>query len=313
MKKRAFISFIHEEEKVAYYLKEWMEKIFLGQVDIFVSSSDLKLGHWLEQVRDRLKNASFVFPLLSPISQTRAWIYFESGCAYVGEETLLIPLCHRGLLFNDLEAPFNQIQSFNLTVQNDVQKLVKNLAEKLDLRVPDVDYERFCSDIASLDRGLCSFISSFDQLIEKVTDCKTFYDIEIDNFQIWDELDLRGLLHNKKIIELKGDTDDAMGFNIYDIAVPKDYKYLVVKLENTLSCISSDLDKMLKVIINNDVIFSQIESNCHYNDKQFTYKEDGLFLFKLPLATLYDGNIKKLTVTFWKIKLRGLLVQFYFS
>lgn len=314
MKKKAFISFVHEESNVAEYIKEWFKKIFLGQLDVFVSSLDISSGNWLEQIRNELNNASFVFPLLSSTSKDRPWINFESGCAFIKEGVKLIPLCHRGLNFSDLVPPYSYFQSYNLTESRSMEKLVCDLSSKIDLDMPDVDYDEFCKQIIELDRGLCKFIPTFDELKKIIPNIrKNPIEVPVSKIESWEELDLRYKIHNEHIIELIGYSEDAMGLNIYNIELPEKYNYLIVKFENTNNSKSNDLDKLLKLIINGQNVKSYIEGHIHYNDTQFIYKSDGLFVYELPTIVKHKNKIDKIVFTFWRIKLQGLLMQLYLA
>src|SRR5206468_1560868 len=93
-----FLSHYSQEALVANYLKEEIERAFLGAVEIFVSShaKSIQLGdEWEELVRTRLTDAELVLVLLSADSITRPWLNFESGGAWALHRRM-IPLLHRG-------------------------------------------------------------------------------------------------------------------------------------------------------------------------------------------------------------------------
>jgi len=319
MRKKAFLSHIHEESKIAKYIKNWFRDAFLGQLDIFVSSRDIEVGNWLEQIRNSLRNSSFVFPLLSRKSVGRTWVNFESGSVFMADEAQLIPLCHKDLTPSDLTLPYSLFQAYDLKKPDSVTSLVQCLARELDLDMPKIDAEAFCDEITRLDKILYKFfrsleeLKSSEELQEAFANVEDLIEVPIQEIEIWDELELRARIHNDRIIEASGYTRDAMGFNIYNIKVPKRCNYLVVELENTDNAISHDLDKMLKLLINRQNVRSSITEHVHYHDSQFIVKGDGLFVFELPSIVKHVGKIDSMNFTFWRIELQGLLMRLYLA
>lgn len=317
MKKEGFISHIHEESQVAEYISQWLKSAFLGQLDLFVSSMDLVPGNWLTQIQNSLKRSAFVFPLLSKESMKRPWINFESGSAFMSENTEIIPLCHMDLSPSGLIVPYSYFQAYDLRNPKSVYLLIGYLANELKLDTPNIDPTEFCEEINRLDKVLYKFFPSFadlklaEELLNKLDDVDAPLEISINEVESWNELDLRYKIHNQRTIEASGYTRQTMGFNIYNVEVPKGRKFLLVEFENTANSTSHDLDKLLKLNINRDTVNSYVKGHIHYNDDQFTLKGDGFFAYELPPTVKEQGKIEILTFAFWKIELHNLLMRLY--
>ena len=102
-RKRVFISHISSETELAQSLKKYLEKHFLGLLEIFVSSDreTIQAGSkWLEEVNEALKSADLQIILCSEESVGRPWVNFEAGAVWL-RGIPVIPLCHSGLRPND--------------------------------------------------------------------------------------------------------------------------------------------------------------------------------------------------------------------
>ena len=318
MKKRGFVSHIREESQVAEHIKVWCNRIFLGELDLFVSSLDIGPGSWLDQIRVSLRASSFVFPLLSRSSIGMPWINFESGSAFMAHEVQLIPICHKDLIPSELVDPYSSFQAYDLRSPDSVMALVRYLAQELNLDMPQVDAEGFSQEISQVDNVLYRCFQTFEELRsqgelrEALADVENPTELRIDEIEIWDELELRARIHNNRVIEASGYTRDATGFNVHDIDVPQGSTFLLMEFENSENSISSDLDKFVKLNINRQNVKSFSKNQIHYQDSQFTVKCDGFFIFMLPSSAKYTGKID-LSVTFWRIELQGLLIRFYLA
>lgn len=319
MKKEGFISHIHEESQVAEYISNWLKSVFLGQLNLFVSSMDLVPGNWLTQIRNSLSRSAFVFPLLSIESMKRPWINFKSGSAFMAENTQIIPLCHMDLNPSGLIVPYSYFQAYDLRDPKNVSSLVEYLARDLNLDTPKSNITEFCEEIKRLDKVLFKFFPSFadlksaEELHDKLDEIDAPIEVPIPEVESWNELDLRFRIYNQRTIEASGYTRQAMGFNIYNTEIPKGKRFLLVGFENTANSTSYDLDKLLKLNINRETVNSYIKGHIHYNDSQFTIKGDGLFVYELPPIVKEYGKVEILTFAFWKIELHNLLIRLYLA
>ncbi len=68
---KIFISHIAEDEKLAIALKDWIEKSFLGQIEIFVSSdpNDILIGdQWFKEIEKFLSDSNLIIALITKLS-----------------------------------------------------------------------------------------------------------------------------------------------------------------------------------------------------------------------------------------------------
>lgn len=317
LRKQGFISHIHEESAIARYIKDWYGSIFLGQLDLFVSSIDVAPGNWLEQVRRSLRRSAFVFPLLSKRSVARPWINFESGSAFMADNVELIPLCHKDLLCSELDYPYSAFQAYDLRQADHVFALVQFLARELDLNTPPVNAAAFAAEINRLDRELYQFYHTLEELRiveglrEDLQGVDSLLPLPVSEIEIWDELELRARIYDNLVVEASGYTRDTMGFNVHDLVIPSTARYLVVGLEQTDNSVSHDTDKFLKIILDRQIAITKIGGNAHYEDEQYTIKGDGLFVYDIPYSARHAGRIGSLNVTFWKIELQNVLIRLF--
>jgi hypothetical protein len=65
---------------MALHLKEWLPNVLVGQVDCFVSSTDISAGNvWLEELFRQLDQSQAGIVCVTRESMTRGWMLFEAG------------------------------------------------------------------------------------------------------------------------------------------------------------------------------------------------------------------------------------------
>src|SRR5271156_7245033 len=99
-----FMSFIHEEERIAAGVQEFIQRVFEAKVDAFMSSDKNAIyagEDWMNRIFDELKKTKVLISMLSPTSVARPWINFEAGAAWM-RDTKVIPVCFGGLLLDNL-------------------------------------------------------------------------------------------------------------------------------------------------------------------------------------------------------------------
>ena len=98
---------------MAIHIKEWLPNVFFGQVECFVSSTDILAGSvWLRELFTRLESSQAGIVCVTRESLTRGWMLFEAGALakMIGTESqrvcpLLLDLDH-----NDLQGPLAAFQ-----------------------------------------------------------------------------------------------------------------------------------------------------------------------------------------------------------
>lgn len=149
-----FISFIHEEEKIAkavqIFLKKKLEKqnIFLSSDKWQVFAGEL----WLDRIRQELSSAKVVILLFSHKSVVRPWVNFEAGAAWLTDKAV-IPVCFGDMAKEELPKPYSGIQA--LSLRTEAYYLLTSVAHHLKILSPvptlEGDDEAFKNLWAALD------------------------------------------------------------------------------------------------------------------------------------------------------------------
>ena len=141
---KIFISHINEDEKLALSLKEWIEKSFLGQIQIFVSSDpkDIIVGEqWFKQIEKFLTDSDLIIILASKLSVNRRWINFEAGAGWI-KNIPVIPICYFGIEKSSLSSPLSFFQSINLKDEKFSTLLFDAISKHLKFpKAPNIDYD----------------------------------------------------------------------------------------------------------------------------------------------------------------------------
>ncbi len=129
--RKVFISHTSQEAPLALLLKGWIDSHFSGEVETFVSKSDITAGaQWLQAVESAIRDASLVVVLCSPLSVRKTWVIFEAGGAW-GRNVRLLPVCHSGLAVADLPSPLSAFQGLGVANPDFGTQLVRTMREVL--------------------------------------------------------------------------------------------------------------------------------------------------------------------------------------
>ena len=133
-----FMSFIHEEERIAAGVQEFIQRVFEAKVDAFMSSDKNAIyagEDWMNRIFDELKKTKVLISMLSPTSVARPWINFEAGAAWM-RDTKVIPVCFGGLLLDNLPKPYSSLQAIDIRKHSGSHYLVTSIAHYLCLAAP---------------------------------------------------------------------------------------------------------------------------------------------------------------------------------
>lgn len=91
-----FISHAHEDKALARAWSELLNCVSNGQVDPWYSSDDradsgIAPGSWREQIHQKLESADILLIIVTPGSNERPWLLWESGFA-AGKSKIIIPI-----------------------------------------------------------------------------------------------------------------------------------------------------------------------------------------------------------------------------
>jgi len=130
---RLFVSFVHEDEKVAKAVQGLLQtELNLGK-EVFLSSDKSLIyagDFWLEKIKEALLAAEIVILMLSQRSVARPWVNFEAGAAWLADKKL-IPVCYGNLSKDALRHPYSAIQALNL--QSEAHYLVQSVNHQMNL------------------------------------------------------------------------------------------------------------------------------------------------------------------------------------
>ena len=246
-KMKIFISHINEEALLAIHLKEWIEKIFAGQCDVFVSShpKDLPAGiKWLEAISKALESASVLIVLCSPVSIGRPWINFEAGCCW-NRNIPIIPVCHSGQRRDNLPPPLSSLQSLELEEGKFSEELIHALGEHLAIKpTSEIDYQH-------VNKELVKAASLAAKAASPTPSPTVAQDLEHDiaNFKMLDAIANEGLvddLLNRRIYTSTFKIeDDALLANFIEKLMRIENRYLDQTLRTMTEMLAQDLNALL--------------------------------------------------------------------
>jgi TIR domain-containing protein len=159
-----FISHISEDEPVADWLKDTLNRDFLGIFSVFVSSDTESVvagEDWLESVHQALDAAAVLITLCSRASIERPWINFEVGAAWITGKPI-IPVCHSDLLPAQLPLPLALRQGVTLADGMGIERLYEALARAFECRAPQSDFGGLADEARGLSAGGPSHLSGAD-------------------------------------------------------------------------------------------------------------------------------------------------------
>jgi len=148
-----FLSHITVESTMADALRKHLTRDFIGLVDVFESSDRLSIPagtKWLSEVTQALQRADLHLILCSKEATLRPWIQFEAGAAHL-RGIPIIPLCHGGLTCAQLPVPLSEYEGIQLSEIEGLTALYRTIADALGSSMPEINFEAFAKEIASLE------------------------------------------------------------------------------------------------------------------------------------------------------------------
>jgi hypothetical protein len=166
MPKGIFISHTSVEADVAQWLKNQIDRDFLGALSIYVSSDreSISAGHrWLEGLREALRTADLQVLVVSHQSINRPWVNFEAGAGWI-QGIPLVPVCHSGLKMADLPAPLSELEAIVLTDSKGLAKLYDEIARTAEMNTPPVDFDSLAAQARELERKVQQSASVIERI-----------------------------------------------------------------------------------------------------------------------------------------------------
>ena len=166
---RLFVSFVHEDEKLASAVQDLLQTELNLREEVFLSSdkSQIYAGDlWLQKIKEALSAAEIVILMLSQRSVARPWVNFEAGAAWLADKPI-IPVCYGNLSKDALPHPYSAIQALNLP--SEAYYLLKSVHHQLNLVEPMSSVAVFRGTL--LERGGGS-IDAYERLANALAEFK---------------------------------------------------------------------------------------------------------------------------------------------
>jgi hypothetical protein len=164
-KPKVFISHASHDAGLANALKEQIDRVFAEGLAVFCTSYEGTISpgtDWLKTIERELQEARAVIVLVTPVSITRPWLWFEIGAAWLKSgsgQSKIYPLCSPQFELEDLPQPLNRLEGLSLKQPAGLKQLFRDLAdlfgfgsigllqtEEVISKIPD--YTPFMTDLA---------------------------------------------------------------------------------------------------------------------------------------------------------------------
>lgn len=125
--KKVFVSHIALDEKLALELRKWIESVFKGKCEVFVSGAfaAIKPGdQWVRQLRKGLFASELVLVICTKKSMRSRWVMFEAGSAW-GRDVPILPICSDDHV--ELPVLLGQNQALHFSQPEFSKALIKSL------------------------------------------------------------------------------------------------------------------------------------------------------------------------------------------
>jgi len=155
-----FLSYRSVEARFADILKEHLLQDFIGLVKIFIASDTTSIPagtRWFGEVIEGLRQSHLHIVICSKYSVSRPWINYEAGAAGV-RGIPIIPLCHSGLVPDQLPVPLSESEGGVITQASALQKLYGRVASLIGSSIPAVDFEKYAAELKALEEELAAAI-----------------------------------------------------------------------------------------------------------------------------------------------------------
>jgi hypothetical protein len=152
-----FISFIHEENRVAEAVSRFLRK-HIKRTDVFLASDQWTVyagEDWLKRIKEELASAKVVILLLSTASVARPWVNFEAGAAWLTDK-VIIPVCFGGLRKDGMPKPYSSLQALSLDDEDGPYYLLSSIYHHMkdDLGLTPPPFTSDDPDVADLRASL---------------------------------------------------------------------------------------------------------------------------------------------------------------
>ena len=139
MAQRIFLSFAKENTNLAEAIRIGLNRIFKRNIEVFLSSHNLKPGHdWRQAIKNNLEQCNTLISLITPESFRKPWIYIEWSPFWLRSDTKTYLLLKEGVNLTDLPGPMTDVQAAFLQNKISLDALLEEIAR--DASVSNLDY-----------------------------------------------------------------------------------------------------------------------------------------------------------------------------
>ncbi|MCW3048016.1 MAG: hypothetical protein JWO74_2300 [Solirubrobacterales bacterium] len=134
-KPTVFLSHAATDEPIVRVIHDEITRIFANGVDVFATSVPGKVSpgaDWLANINDKLRKASAVIVLITPVSLNRPWIWFEVGASWAKMEEgegRILPVCVPEVDKTDLPEPLSRLQAMSLGKASETRLVFQTLVD----------------------------------------------------------------------------------------------------------------------------------------------------------------------------------------
>jgi hypothetical protein len=132
---KIFLSHPHAEGEIAVSFARWLEKVFRRHTEVICTSEpEYRISGSIMVTRkivEHVKSSSVVICLISPRSLILPWLFYEMGAAQALGK-IFIPCVMGGLSLRDLPPQAFEYQGVELSSEEGLRSLVRNLSDYLN-------------------------------------------------------------------------------------------------------------------------------------------------------------------------------------
>lgn len=135
---QVFISFVHEDERVAAAVQSYLASHLALGDSVFMISNQYQVvagEDWLRRIRQELSSARVVLLMMSARSVNRPWVNFEAGAGWIMNKAL-ISVCYGAMTKDRLPKPYSNFTALNLPGQEEF--LLRSIATHLNMPKPSL-------------------------------------------------------------------------------------------------------------------------------------------------------------------------------
>jgi hypothetical protein len=157
-----FLSYCTGEARYADSIKQRLERDFIGLVAVFLATDTTSIptgSRWHADIINALQRSQLHLVVCSSESVQRPWINYEAGAAAV-REIPIVPLCHSGLIPDQLPVPLSESQGALLTDANALRGLYTRIASMIGSSIPEIDFESYAKTFQETEQEMAKLVAT---------------------------------------------------------------------------------------------------------------------------------------------------------